>query len=111
MSLSPKDRYPSCAALASDVEHWLADEPVEAYPEPWPTRARRRVRQHRMLVTGVTSATVVAAVGLWVILATRAAAERREVQAQVEADHLQRRGGSVRRTLAPRRRSPTNATV
>jgi serine/threonine protein kinase/tetratricopeptide (TPR) repeat protein len=87
MSVSPKDRYPSCAALASDVEHWLADEPVEAYPEPWPTRARRRVRQHRMLVTGVTSATVVAAVGLWVILATRAAAERREAQAQVEADH------------------------
>ncbi|HET6325065.1 MAG TPA: protein kinase, partial [Planctomycetaceae bacterium] len=84
MSLSPKDRYQSCAALASDIERWLADEPVTAYPEPWFTRARRRVRQHRALATGVTAAAVVAAVGLWVVLATRAAAAQREAQADAD---------------------------
>ena len=35
MSLRPKDRYPfGAAALASDIEHWLADEPVTAFQDP-----------------------------------------------------------------------------
>ena len=100
MSLSPKDRYPSTAALASDLEHWLADEPVSAYPEPWSTRTRRRIRRHRTLATGVTAAAVVAAVGLWIVLATRAAAERRaaegrrrEADARIaEAESYERNG-------------------
>ena len=28
-----KDRYPTALALAEEVEHWLADEPVSAYTE------------------------------------------------------------------------------
>ena len=28
MALKPEDRYPSPRALAEDIEHWLADEPV-----------------------------------------------------------------------------------
>ena len=38
MALRPEDRYASPRALADDVEHWLADEPVSAYREPWPAR-------------------------------------------------------------------------
>ena len=34
MALRPEDRYASPRALADDVEHWLADEPVSALPEP-----------------------------------------------------------------------------
>ena len=34
MALRPEDRYASARALADDVEHWLADEPVAAYREP-----------------------------------------------------------------------------
>ena len=30
----PEDRYATPLELAADVEHWLADEPVKAYPEP-----------------------------------------------------------------------------
>ena len=30
MALDPRDRYPSATALAEDIEHWLADEPVTA---------------------------------------------------------------------------------
>ena len=35
MALSPADRYASARALAGDVDRWLADQPVTAYPEPW----------------------------------------------------------------------------
>ena len=38
MALSPEDRYHTTRALADDIEHWLADEPVNAYAEPWTAR-------------------------------------------------------------------------
>ena len=34
MALEPEDRYAIAAALADDVERWLADEPVSAWREP-----------------------------------------------------------------------------
>ena len=33
MARQPADRYESGRALADDIEHWLADEPVSAYRE------------------------------------------------------------------------------
>jgi serine/threonine protein kinase len=47
MALQPEQRYPSVRALAQDLEHWLADEPVAAYPERRPERFARWLRQHR----------------------------------------------------------------
>ena len=44
------DRYPTAAALATDIERWLADEPVLAYPEPWTSRLARWARRHRTAV-------------------------------------------------------------
>jgi serine/threonine protein kinase len=41
LSARPEDRYGSARALAEDIEHWLADEPVSAWREPWSTRSRR----------------------------------------------------------------------
>jgi serine/threonine protein kinase len=38
LAVRPADRYGSARALADEVEHWLADEPVAAYREPWPAR-------------------------------------------------------------------------
>jgi serine/threonine-protein kinase len=52
MARRPADRYPSARALAEDVNHWLADEPVSAYPEPIRLRIRRWNRRHRSLVAG-----------------------------------------------------------
>jgi hypothetical protein len=43
-------RYESPAALAEDVQRWLADEPVKAYPEPLRARIGRKLRRHRGLV-------------------------------------------------------------
>ena len=47
MAVRPEDRYGSVRELAGDLEHWLADEPVLAYPEHLLERAGRWLRQHR----------------------------------------------------------------
>jgi tetratricopeptide (TPR) repeat protein/tRNA A-37 threonylcarbamoyl transferase component Bud32 len=64
MALRPEDRYPSARALADDLEHWLADEPVAAWREPAALRLARWGRRHRLLVTGATVASIVTAVAL-----------------------------------------------
>jgi tetratricopeptide (TPR) repeat protein len=71
MAREARDRYPTAKALAEDVEHWLADEPVAAYCEPLPARARRWARRHKPLVAGMTATVLTALVlgggaGWWV---------------------------------------------
>src|SRR5262249_15603689 len=55
------DRYATPRQLAADVERWLADEPVAAYPEPWARRLRRGLARHRTLAASAVAALVVAA--------------------------------------------------
>ena len=50
MAREPRDRYSSATALADDIEHWLADEPVSAWQEPVLVRTGRGIRRHRTLV-------------------------------------------------------------
>lgn len=50
MSLRAEDRYSSAAALAEELELWLADEPVSAYPEPWTQGLTRWSKRHRAVV-------------------------------------------------------------
>jgi serine/threonine-protein kinase len=50
MALQPTDRYATAGALAADIERWIADEPVEAFPEPWTIRLGRWARRHRTAV-------------------------------------------------------------
>jgi tetratricopeptide (TPR) repeat protein/serine/threonine protein kinase len=64
MALRPEDRYATALALAADVEHWLGDEPVAAYGEPWPVRAARWARKHKPLVSGAAAALLVGLIGL-----------------------------------------------
>jgi tetratricopeptide (TPR) repeat protein len=64
MSLGPEGRYATVAALAADVEHWLADEPVAAYREPAAARARRWAKRHRTLVSAAAVLLCAAVVGL-----------------------------------------------
>jgi serine/threonine-protein kinase len=65
MKLRPEDRYASAQALADDVERWLADEPVSAYPEPLPARTARWLRHHR---------TAAVAAGVLLVVSTAALA-------------------------------------
>lgn len=60
MALKIDDRYPTAIALADDVEHWLADEPVSCYREPFTVRVSRWAKRHR---TGVAAAAVLLATG------------------------------------------------
>lgn len=53
MALKIDNRYPTARALSDDVEHWLADEPVSCYREPFSVRAMRWAKRHR---TGVSTA-------------------------------------------------------
>ena len=53
---SPRTATPPAAALADDVERWMADEPVSAWPEPWTRRLLRWLTRHRTGVTGAAAA-------------------------------------------------------
>ncbi|HWE36192.1 MAG TPA: protein kinase [Isosphaeraceae bacterium] len=66
MALRPEDRYDSTRGLADDVERWLADEPVAAWPEPWIRRAARWARRHRPAVASAAALLVAATVALGV---------------------------------------------
>ena len=77
MAPRPQDRYATALDLAADVNRWLADEPVAAYPEPAAARVRRWVRRHPRLVTGSAAAMAVAAVALLAIILVVATSNRR----------------------------------
>jgi serine/threonine protein kinase len=64
MARQSEDRYVSPRALADDIEHWLADEPVSAWPEPVTVKAGRWMRRHKPLVSGAAAAVLVGLIGL-----------------------------------------------
>jgi serine/threonine-protein kinase len=83
MALKPGDRYASPRALAEDIEHWLADEPVSAYRDPWPDRARRWSRKHRTLMTSAAAALLLGLLGS-VGFAVVVTAKNRELARQTQ---------------------------
>jgi serine/threonine-protein kinase len=66
MALRPEDRYSCVRALADDIEHWLADEPVSVYRESFTARAARWARRHRTLVATAVVSLAAAVVALTV---------------------------------------------
>jgi eukaryotic-like serine/threonine-protein kinase len=99
MALRPGDRYESARALAEDVEHWLADEPVAAFHEGWGRRLARWARRHRVWVEAAVAAMALGAL-VSAGAAVRINAARREEQAlRIEAEALSA-GLSLDRALA-----------
>jgi serine/threonine-protein kinase len=86
MALRPEDRYASPKALAEDVERWMADEPVAAFPEPWVVRTRRWLSRHRTLTTAVAAAVAVLVLSLGAATVLLTAANERERQARGRAE-------------------------
>src|SRR5262249_6016973 len=76
MAPAPRDRYPSARALADDIEHWLADEPVSAWREPWWEETRRELKRHRSVVAALAIAGPVMIVSLASIVAHEAVVNR-----------------------------------
>jgi serine/threonine-protein kinase len=89
MALRPEERYPTALALAADVEHWLADEPVGAWPEPWRVRAWRWVKRHPSWVTGSVAAVLLAAVVTAALGLVQAAREREKQESARARENYQ----------------------
>jgi hypothetical protein len=113
MALQPKRRYPSPRVLADEIEHWLADEPVIAYPEPWPARLGRRARKHKLEV-GLAAAGVALLATLliaWVLIsearsrAQQQAAVADEMRGLRDAAEEQRGEAEAQRTEAQLQRA------
>jgi serine/threonine protein kinase/tetratricopeptide (TPR) repeat protein len=81
MALQPADRYASPQALAHDLEHWLADEPVAAYKETASEKIGRWTRRHR----AIAQSSVVALLAIAVISMIACALIERARDAEAEA--------------------------
>jgi serine/threonine protein kinase len=78
MALRPSDRYESARALADDLRHWTAGEPVLAWREPPLRRARRWARRHRTAVAAAGIGVLVAMLASIIIAALQSHAANRE---------------------------------
>ncbi|WP_068141992.1 serine/threonine-protein kinase [Roseimaritima ulvae] len=87
LATNPSNRYLSPRALAEDIEHWLADEPVDAYRESSLERAARWMRNHRTLVSGLGAGALASIVFLSTGLVLLNNAWRGEVAARVAASN------------------------
>jgi tRNA A-37 threonylcarbamoyl transferase component Bud32 len=88
MALKPEDRYPTPKELARDVELWLADEPVSAWPEPWTMRTWRFVKRHRTKVSAAAAAVVLLTIGSIVFgMVMRAARDREMALKKIAEDN------------------------
>src|SRR5207245_7988957 len=82
MALRPADRYASPGALADDVEHWLAGEPVSAWREPWSFTARRWLSRHHTFVVAGSAVVLVTLLTLAAATVLLSATKERERQAK-----------------------------
>jgi serine/threonine-protein kinase len=90
LAREPQDRYATAAALAAEVEQWLADEPVAAYREPLGARLGRWARRHKPLLAGAAALLTAAVVALGGLAWQSERARQRLVaeQQQTEAARL-----------------------
>ncbi len=64
MALKSDDRYATPKALAEDIERWLADEAVGAFPDPLLSRVARTARRHKVATATIAALLIAAVVGL-----------------------------------------------
>ena len=93
--MSPRD-------LASDIDHWLADEPVSCFREPLSFRARRWLRKHPGITTGVAATVLVGILGLAGGLYFVSVEKNRTEQARIAAELSEEKA----KTEGPDRKGP-----
>src|SRR5205807_8018056 len=98
----PEDRYPTAIALAREIQHFLADAPVAAYPDPWSTRLMRWARRHRTVVAASAALLITAVgaltVGMVLLGAANARTQEQRDRAEenlVQVRQAQRRTGAI----------------
>jgi tetratricopeptide (TPR) repeat protein len=101
MAPHPADRHGTVLALAADIEHWLADEPVSARRESWWERGRRWVKRHQGWAAAGVAAVLVTLAAVTVAAALLRTAYGDERQARELAEHQRARAdGNLDRALA-----------
>ncbi len=99
MALESQQRYPGAQALADELEHWLADEPVSVYREPVTVRLIRWGRRHRTLVAAAAALLVASTVALTVgTILLGSANARTERQREVAQSHYLRAEANFRKS-------------
>jgi len=100
LTADPGRRYQSADELARDVERFLADEPVAAYPEPARVRLSRWARRHTTAVTTATVALILTLIGSAVGFVALDRAEQNRVRAVQDRIARQRNAAETDRELA-----------
>src|SRR6516164_1605071 len=108
MALKPEARYPSAPALAEDLEHWLADEPVSAYRDPPAVRLTRWGRRHRTAAVGI-GALLVTAVAALVVSNVLIGYQKRQTELQRQQTELQRQQTELQRQQTELQRQEAEA--
>jgi serine/threonine-protein kinase len=86
LAKEPGDRYASAGQLASDVQRYLADEPVTAFVEPMAVKVRRWIGRHRTLAIASTASLGVATVILSAATIFLGLANKREAEQHAKAE-------------------------
>jgi serine/threonine-protein kinase len=86
LSREPAGRYASARDLAREIESWLADEPVQAWPEPLSVRTGRWARRHKPLLTAAAALLATTCLALAVSTGLILREKGRTEQALVVAD-------------------------
>ncbi|WP_300620967.1 protein kinase [Dokdonella sp.] len=81
----PERRYDSGAALAHDLERYLAGRPIQAAPDSAGYRLRKFVRRNRLAVAATAALAILATAFVWRLLAENERALRAEAIAHREA--------------------------
>ncbi len=114
MALNPEDRYASASHLASDIEHWLADEPVSIARESIAIRVTRWGRRNRnVAIAGLLAMLLITAISTIAAFRVngerlRADGERIEANGQRVEAHNQRVKAEQERIEANRQRIEAN---
>lgn len=103
MQTDPQLRYPTTTAFAAELERWFADEPVEAWGEPYSAKVRRWLLRNRTAAAVGFGALLISIPGLALIIMlqaghardlgvresrlTAALSELRREQQQTQAEH------------------------
>jgi len=95
---APAQRYANAAALADDLQRWLAHEPIAARPDSRWYVAAKFVRRHRLAVAAASLSTAVLTLALGTALHEGREARRQRDQAEGLVEFML---GDLRRKLQP----------
>ncbi len=104
MARQPSDRYPSASALAEDLEHYLAGEPVRGVREGIGPRLTRWEQRNRVLIriggAALLALAVVTSAATFLVNTTREQVEQRRAEAEDQRSRADRERATAEMLLA-----------